>query len=70
MHKVLSALLFAVLSLLAVVDSRSLHPGVAESPHIRERRSTTDLGDISAGASGILNEECKFSIVLLSITFY
>lgn len=60
MHKVLSALLFAVVSLLAVVDSRSLHPGVPESPHIRERRSTTgDLGDISAGASGILNEECK-----------
>ena len=30
----------------------------ADRPHIRSRRSA-DLGDISAGASGILNEERK-----------
>ena len=59
MHKV-SVLLFAAMSLLAVVDSRPQDPGVQKSPHIRERRSTGDLGDISAGATGILNEECKF----------
>ena len=62
MHKImmlLAVLLVATSSLLTVVDSKPI-TNVEDSPHIRRRRSV-DLGDTSAGGSGILNEECKLS---------
>ena len=53
----LAVLLIPALFLLTVVDSRPI-TSVADTPHVRRRRSA-DLGDISAGQSGILNEKRK-----------
>ena len=34
------------------------------APHIRHRRAASDLGDLTAGAAGIINEGRKYFVVL------
>ena len=69
MHKVvilLAVLLIAAASLLTVVDSKPTTNVPAGTPHVRRRRSA-GLGDITAQASGILNEECKLPALLCAV---